>query len=166
MQDQATVFNNLGHIIDAEMLYYCYYQLDGNKAVGIDGVTKIGYLPESWRNLCDLLKRIRRGTYEPKPARVVEIPKEDGSKRPLAIACLEDKIIQSAVKLILEAIFEPTFLPCSFGFRKGESCHHAMSELFKHMDTTPNGAIVEIDIRKYFNRGFCRTFGDGTCLCR
>jgi retron-type reverse transcriptase len=84
MQDKATVFNNLGHIIDAEMLYYCYYQLDGKKAVGIDGVTKIGYFADVSKNIEKLLSRIRRGTYEPKPARMTEIPKEDGSKRPLA----------------------------------------------------------------------------------
>jgi len=152
MQDKATVFNNLGHIIDAEMLYYCYYQLDGKKAVGIDGVTKIGYFAEVTKNIEELLTRIRRGTYEPKPARMTEIPKEDGSKRPLAIACFEDKIVQSALNLILQAIFEPTFLPCSFGFRPGTGCHEALIDLFKHMSDTPKGAIVEIDIRKYFNR--------------
>lgn len=152
MQDKSLVFNNLGHIIDEELLYYCFYELDGNKAVGIDGVTKAGYLTDSYKSIQNLLQRIRRGTYQPKPAKIVEIPKEDGSKRPLAIACLEDKIVQSAVKRILEAIFEPIFLPCSYGFRSKTGCHEAIRGLFKLMDTTPMGAIIEIDIRKYFNR--------------
>jgi len=151
-QDKSTMFNNIGHIIDEEFLYYCYYELDGSKAVGIDGVTKLGYFKDVHRNIQNLLIRIRRGTYEPKPAKIVEIPKEDGSKRPLAIACLEDKIIQTAVNHILQAIFEPTFLPCSYGFRPDTGCHEAMKGLFRLMNDTPKGAIIEIDIRKYFNR--------------
>ena len=85
-KDRGIVFNNVGHIIDWPMLMKTYALLDGNKAVGIDGVTKAEYGRNLEENLKQLLIRIRRGTYRPKPARVVEIPKEDGSTRPLAIA--------------------------------------------------------------------------------
>ena len=80
------VFNNVGHLINVSLLKELYHQLDGKKAVGIDGVTKADYGNNLEENLNDLLKRIRRGTYQPQPARIVEIPKEDGSTRPLAIS--------------------------------------------------------------------------------
>lgn len=148
----GNVFNNLGHIIDIEFLRTCFLELDGTKAIGIDKVKKEDYAKNLDNNLRDLLTRIRRGTYTPQPSRITEIPKEDGSKRPLAIACLEDKIVQSAVARILGAVYEPLFLPSSFGFRPGKSCHDALRRLFSLMRGTPKGAIVEIDIRKYFNR--------------
>jgi len=133
------------------MLFDCYRELDGKKAVGIDGVTKLEYGQNLEGNLTDLLIRIRRGTYTPKPSRIVEIPKEDGSKRPLAICCLEDKIIQSAMAKILEAIYEPIFLPGSYGFRPGRGAHDALKDLMNQMFKNTNGAIVEIDLKKYFN---------------
>src|SRR5258708_29427163 len=88
------VFNNLGHIIDVNMLKEQYQMLDGKKAVGIDEMTKQNYGEKLDENISSLIKRIRRGTYQPKPARITEIPKEDGSTRPLAISCFEDKLVQ------------------------------------------------------------------------
>lgn len=151
-QDPKMVFNNLGHIIDEGLLRTCFLELDGTKAVGIDGVRKETYAKNLDENLKNLLIRIRRGTYEPQAAKIVEIPKDDGSKRPLAISCIEDKIMQSAVNRILQAIYEPLFLPCSFGFRPQKSCHDALTSLMELMDNTPKGAIADVDIRKYFNR--------------
>ncbi|HHX8417254.1 TPA: reverse transcriptase domain-containing protein [Legionella pneumophila] len=83
----------------------------------------------------------------------VRIPADpqDGSTRPLAISCIEDKIVQLAVSNILSEIYEPLFLPCSFGFRPGKSCHDALRALTAAVFPNVNGAIVEIDIRKYFN---------------
>jgi len=149
--NSSTVFNNLGHFINVALLKELYHQLDGNKAVGIDKVTKEDYRATLDENLEALLKRIRRGTYRPRPARLVEIPKEDGSKRPLAIACLEDKLVQSAINLILNKIYEPLFLPGSYGFRPKRSCHDALRALNKSTFQFWNGAVVEIDLRKYFN---------------
>jgi RNA-directed DNA polymerase len=145
------VFNNIGHAIDLDLLRECYRQLERKKAVGIDGITKEAYGVKLEDNLQDLLARIRKGAYKPQPSRIVEIPKEDGSTRPLAISCLEDKIIQAAVSAILTLIYEPQFLPCSYGYREGVSAHEALRALMKHNDRTSNGAIVEIDLRKYFN---------------
>ena len=99
------------------MLKVQYHLLSGSKAVGIDKVTKGLYGEKLDQNINTLIKRIRRGTYKPKPARITEIPKEDGSKRPLAISCFEDKLVQLAVSTILSKIYEPLFLPCSYGFR-------------------------------------------------
>jgi RNA-directed DNA polymerase len=149
--DVETVFNNIGHVIDVGMLEVVYQQLDGNKAVGINGVTKEEYGTQLGRNLRRVVSAIRRGTYRPRPARVVEIPKEDGSTRPLAISCIEDKIVQQAVSMILGKIFEPQFLPCSYGFRPGLNCHDALKALNRHTYSFGDGAVVEIDIRKYFN---------------
>ena len=94
-----TVFNNIGHVINIEMLESIYQRLDRNKAVGIDRITKERYGIQLEQNLKRLVTRIRRGTYQPKPARITEIPKEDGSTRPLAISCFEDKLVQHAVSI-------------------------------------------------------------------
>lgn len=149
--NKEAVFNNIGHIINIEMLRAMYWQLDGKKAVGIDGVTKAAYGNNLDQNLGRLLQRIRKGTYVPKAARIVEIPKEDGSYRPLAISCFEDKIVQLAVNKILCTIFEPIFLPCSYGFRPSTGCHDALRALQQHTYRFHDGAVVEIDLRKYFN---------------
>ena len=93
---KATVFNNIGHIIDLEFLIDTFHLLDGSKALGIDRMSKEDYGYELSSNLMELLFRIRRGTYKPQPSRLVKIPKPDGGERPLAIACIEDKIVQLA----------------------------------------------------------------------
>jgi len=135
-----TVFNNIGHAVDLDLLRECYRQLDGNKAVGIDGVTKEAYGKMLEDNLQNLLAEIRRGGYKPQPARIVEIPKEDGSTRPLAISCLEDKIVQMAVTSVLALIYEPLFLPCSYGYREGISSHDALKALVAYSNKHENGA--------------------------
>ena len=145
------MFNNLGHAIDSDLLRECYHQLDGNKAVGIDGVTKEAYGIKLEDNINDLLGRIRRGAYKPHPSRIVEIPKEDGSTRPLAISCFEDKLVQTAVTSILTLIYEPLFLPCSYGYREAIGPHDALRALMKYSNQNSDGVTVEIDLRKYFN---------------
>ena len=150
-ENRGIVFNNIGHLINADMLKEQFQQLDGNKAVGIDKVTKVDYEKALDENINNLIKRIRRGTYKPKPARITEIPKEDGSTRPLAISCIEDKLVQLTISRILSSIYEPLFLPCSYGYRPGKSCHDALKALNQATYQNSNGAIVEIDIRKYFN---------------
>ena len=146
-----TVFNNIGHVVDLDLLRECYQELDGKKAIGVDGVTKAIYGKDLEGNLQDLLARIRRNAYKPQASRLVEIPKEDGSKRPLAIACFEDKIVQQAVSKVLTAIYEPLFLSCSYGYRERKNGHEALQALMKYSNENPNGATVEIDLRKYFN---------------
>ena len=94
-RDKNLVFNNLGHIISIDWLRELYRRLKGSKAIGIDGVTKESYGAKLEENLTDLLKRIRRGQYAPKAARIVGKPNEDGSTRPLDISCFEESINRS-----------------------------------------------------------------------
>jgi RNA-directed DNA polymerase len=146
-----TVFNNIAHVVDLVLLRSSYQQLDGKKAVGIDGITKEAYGTKLEDNLQDLLRRIQGNAYKPKASRIVEIPKEDGSTRPLAIACFEDKLVQHAVNAVLTKIYEPLFLPSSYGFREGMNPHQALRALMKYSYQNANGAIAEIDLQKYFN---------------
>ena len=146
-----TVFNNIGHALDLDLLRECYHELDGKKAIGIDGVTKEVYGKKLEDNLQDLLARIRRHAYKPQASRLVEIPKEDGSTRPLAISCFEDKIVQQAITKLLTAIYEPLFLPCSYGYREGVNGHEALRALMKYSNQFSRGVTLEIDLRKYFN---------------
>ncbi|STX81221.1 reverse transcriptase (RNA-directed DNA polymerase) [Legionella busanensis] len=146
-----TVFNNIGHAVDLDLLCECYRELDGKKAVGIDGVNKEFYGRNLEERLQDLLARIHRNAYKPQATRLVEIPKEDGSSRPLAIACFEDKIVQKAVSKILTEVFEPQFLPCSYGYRTGTNGHEALRALMKYSNQNLDGATLEIDLSKYFN---------------
>lgn len=150
-QDINCVFNNIGHALNITLLREQYQALDGRKAIGIDGVSKADYGKNLTGNLEKLIRKIRNGTYQPKPSRLVEIAKEDGSKRPLAISCTEDKIVQSAVYKILNEIYEPLFLPCSYGFRPNRNCHEALKAHMQQTNKNQNGSIVEIDISKYFN---------------
>ncbi len=100
-------FISLAHLINKQMLMECHASMDGDKAVGIDGITKEDYAENLNENLDGLLARMKRNAYKPKPARRVEIPKDNGKTRPLSIYCYEDKLVQEAIRRILEAIFEP-----------------------------------------------------------
>src|ERR1700722_17464127 len=143
-KNKDIVFNNVGHLINISMLQELFYQLDGTKAVGIDKVTKTDYGNRLDENLKDLLIRIRRGIYRAQLARVVEIPKEDGSTRPLAICCLEDNLVQDEENIILKKIYEPLFLPCSYGFRPNKNCHDALRALVNSTYQFWYGAVAEI----------------------
>ena len=101
------VFTSIGHLIDVELLTECHRDMDGKKAVGIDGVTKDGYGEKLEENLEELVNRLKSKSYRPKPAKRVEIPKDNGKMRPLSIYCYEDKLVQEAVRRLLEAVFEP-----------------------------------------------------------
>jgi len=149
--NKEVVFNNLGHIIDFTMLMDCFHSLDGKKAVGIDKMTKGDFGRDLESNISAILISIRRGTYVPKPSRIVEIPKEDGSKRPLAISCFADKIVQMAFNRVLSAVYEPIFLESSYGYRPNKSPHDALSMVVRAQGNCLNGAVVEIDLRKYFD---------------
>lgn len=147
-RDPTATFENLGHALDLDLLRTCYHSLDARKAMDMDRITKEQYGKNLEANLQDLLKRIRDGSYYPKPSRVTEIPKVDGGMRTLTISCTEDKIAQEAVRRILEAIYEPHFLNCSYSFWPDRSAHQALAKgsLKEHCR-----AAVDIDLRKYFN---------------
>ncbi|MBO5567664.1 MAG: hypothetical protein J6A79_01785 [Clostridia bacterium] len=122
-------FTSLAHLIDKRMLAECHASMDGKKEVGIDGITKKDYAENLNENLDNLLDRMKRNAYKPKPARRVEIPKDNGKTRPLSIYCYEDKLVQEAIRRILEAIFEPLFYDEMMGFRPGRNCHQALRYL-------------------------------------
>ena len=145
-------FMNLMHHLSVNNLRQAFQQLDGSKAVGVDGVTKKEYQKELQPNLESLADEIDRGGWRPKPSREVLIPKPQGGTRPLAIGCLEDKIVQLLMSKVLEAIYEPIFHRHSYGFRPGRNTHQALSRLYKVVqERSENCTVVEMDIEKFFN---------------
>lgn len=150
-QDQAAMFDNIGHVINFEFLRDCFNKLEGTKAVGADGISKEIYGLELSVNLTELLFRLRRNTYQPGRIRKVAIPKFDGGTRELSISNFEDKLVQLAYARILEEIYDPCFLESSYGYRPNRSAHEALSDLAHAMYKCRYGSVVEIDLRKYFD---------------
>ncbi len=109
-------FNNLFSVLGVDLLRLAFCKLERGKASGVDGQTVEQYEAELENNLESLANRLHRGSYRPKPSLRVDIPKGKGQTRPLGIACVEDKIVQRALVMILERIYEEDFLPISFGF--------------------------------------------------
>ena len=126
--------------------------LKGNKAVGIDEITKRKYNEHLITNVTDLEERIFKKAYKPKPVKRVYIPKAGSTdKRPLGIPSYEDKIIQLLFVKILEAVYEPMFLDCSYGFRPNRNCHKAIAKLENHIHRGNTNYILDVDIKGYFN---------------
>lgn len=145
-------FDNLLHHFSVNNLKQAFRQLDGSKAVGVDRITKKEYAKNLEKNLQRLSDEILRGGWHPKPSREVLIPKPQGGTRPLAIGCLEDKIVQLLMAKILEAIYEPIFHRHSYGFRPGRGTHQAIARLYSVIKIRPdNCTAVEMDIEKFFN---------------
>ena len=120
-------------------------------APGIDGVVAAEYESNVERNLQDLLGRIRSGSYKAPPVRRAYIPKADGTQRPLGIPTFEDKVAQRAISMVLEAIYEQDFYPCSYGFRPGRSAHQALQTLRTGFMNQGLRWVLDVDIRKYFD---------------
>jgi len=145
------VFNNLFSLLTYELLWYAFRKLDRDKAPGVDGVTVDQYEEHLRDNLQALLARLHRGAYQPQPSLRCDIPKGDGKTRPLGIAAVEDKIVQRAVVMILERIYEVDFCDTSYGFRPGRSCHGALSVLGQIIATKKVNWISDADIRGFFD---------------
>lgn len=145
------VFTSIGHLINKEMLKKCHEEMDKDKAVGIDGVTKEEYGKKLDEKLENLVERLKRKSYRPQPARRVEIPKDNGKTRPLSIYCYEDKLIQSSIKKILEAVYEPVFYDEMMGFRPGRSCHQALRKLNQMIEGNRTSYVLDADIKGFFN---------------
>jgi len=150
-ENPKMVFTSIGHLINEDMLKNCHEKMDGDKAVGIDEVTKEEYGRNLDENLHNLVNRLKRKAYKPKPARQVEIPKDNGKTRPLSIYCYEDKLIQEALKEILEAVFEPHFYDEMMGFRPNRSCHKAIQKLNRDLEKRPTNYVLDADIKSFFN---------------
>ena len=125
--------------------------MDGKKAVGIDGVTKEDYGRNLEENLDKLVGRLKQKSYKPQPARKVEIPKDNGKTRPLSIYCYEDKLVQEALKRVLEAVFEPHFYDEMWGFRPNRGCHKAIQSLNVMLEKRPTSYVLDADIKGFFD---------------
>ena len=146
------VWTTLAHLIDIELLKEAYRLTRKNGAVGVDGQTAQEYAENLEDNLKSLLARFKSGTYKAPPVRRVHIPKGDGKKtRPIGIPTFEDKVLQRAVVMVLESVYEQDFLDCSFGFRPGRSPHQALEYLRNELWKMRGGFVLEVDLRSFFD---------------
>ncbi len=144
-------FTSLLHHINPELLGEAFGELKQNAAPGVDGLTCQAYEADLERNLEDLHSRVHRGAYRALPSRRVYIPKPDGRQRPLAVAALEDKIVQRATATVLNAIYEEDFLGFSYGFRPERGAHDAMDALVVGITSRKVNFILDADIRSFFD---------------
>ena len=146
-------FTSLAHHIDLLWLYEAYRRTRKDGAAGVDGQTADDYAANLHENLQALLERAKSGTYRAPPVRRVHIPKgPGGDTRPIGIPTFEDKVLQRAVVMVLEAVYEQDFLPCSHGFRPGRSAHQALDSLWRQTMDSGGGWVLEVDIRKFFDQ--------------
>jgi RNA-directed DNA polymerase len=143
-------FTNLLSALKVPLLTEAYQRLRRSAAPGVDGVTWEDYGEGLDARLLDLQDRLHRGSYHPQPVRRVHIPKGDGRTRPLGIPSLEDKIVQQAVRMVLEPIYEREFLGFSYGFRPGRSPHGALNALAEAVNRKVNW-VLDADIRSFFD---------------
>ena len=146
-------FTTLSHYLDLPWLLEAYRRTRKDGAAGVDGQTASDYEADLLGNLQKLLERAKSGTYRAPPVRRVHIPKGTGTNetRPLGIPTFEDKVLQRATVMVLEAIYEQDFYPCSYGFRPGRSAHQALRDLWQQTMQSGGGWILEVDIRKFFD---------------
>jgi RNA-directed DNA polymerase len=151
-RDFKKEFHCLMHLFNEESLTGCFHELDAKKAVGIDGINKAMYGKDLIKHIKDLTNKMKNMAYRPSPVKEVLIPKEGkpGATRPLGISILEDKIVQSMMQKVLESIYEPLFLECSFGFRPGKSCHDAIKALTNHLFKNDTQTVIDIDLKNFF----------------
>ena len=143
-------FTALLHHVNVAALKAAYLSLKRQAAPGVDGITWEAYAHNLEVNLKDLHARLFRGSYRALPSRRVYLDKPDGSKRPLGIAALEDKILQRAVGEVLKAIYEEDFVGFSYGFRPGRSQHDALDALYVAITQTKVNWILDADLAKFF----------------
>jgi RNA-directed DNA polymerase len=144
-------FTSLLHHVSVDLLRLSFFALKKDAAPGVDGLAWRDYETSLEGNLEDLHDRVHRGAYRALPSRRQYIPKADGRKRPIAICALEDKIVQRAVAVVLNAIYEEDFLGFSYGFRPKRSQHDALDALIVGINTTKVNWILEVDIRSFFD---------------
>jgi len=150
-ENPTMIFTSIGHLINKEMLKSCHEAMDGTKAKGIDGVSKANYEEHLEENLDRLVDMLKRKAYHPQPARRVEIPKDNGKTRPLSIYCYEDKLVQEALKRVLEAVFEPMFYDEMMGFRPNRNCHKALRKLNVMLEKRYTNYVLDADIKGFFD---------------
>lgn len=149
---EGRAFNSLAHFIDIDWLREAHGRTRTTGATGVDGQTAEEYTANLEENLRSLLDRAKSGAYRAPPVRRVHIPKGDGSKtRPIGVPTFEDKILQRAVAMVLEAVWETEFVDGSYGFRPGRSAHQALESLWKQSMRIGGGWVIDADIRGFFD---------------
>lgn len=163
-EDPERSFLSLAHYIDEYWLREAYSRTRKDGAAGVDGTTAKQYAEHLEENLRSLLDRFKSGLYRAPPVKRVHIPKGSGSQtRPIGIPTFEDKVLQRAVAMVLEAIYEEDFLACSYGFRPDRSAHGALRDLWRGLMGMGGGWVLEVDIRSFFDEldhGHLRAFLD------
>jgi RNA-directed DNA polymerase len=145
-------FTSLNHHLDLAWLAEAFNRTRKDAAPGVDGQTAEQYGLQLLENLQSLLGRAKSGEYRAPPVRRVYIPKGSGDQlRPLGVPTLEDKVLQRAVVMALEPIYEQDFLDCSYGFRPGRSAHQALQALWQQAMDLGGCWVVEVDIRSFFD---------------
>lgn len=151
-QSPTMTFTTLAHHIDIDWLREAYRRTRKSGAPGVDGQRSEQYVADLEANLRSLLARAKSGTYRAPPVRRVFIPKGDGEgQRPLGVPTFEDKVLQRAVAMTLEAVYEQDFLDCSYGFRPKRSAHDALNALRNELMHAGTGWVLEADLRKFFD---------------
>jgi group II intron reverse transcriptase/maturase len=150
-RDRECKINNAAYLLNEENLKECYTMLKRGKAAGIDGVSVEEYGQNLDQNLQSLVERMKRQAYKPQPVRRTYIPKANGKLRPLGIPSIEDKVVQTGIARILEAIYEVDFLDFSYGFRPHRNCHQALGRLNKILMTKPINHVIDADIKGFFD---------------
>jgi RNA-directed DNA polymerase len=145
------VFTTLAHHIDIDWLREAYRRTRKDGATGVDGQRAEEYATKLEENLRSLLDRAKSGTYRAPPVRRVHIPKGDGSTRPIGIPTFEDKVLQRAVAMVLQAVYEEDFHDFSYGFRPERSAHQALESLWQSTMAMDGGWVLEVDIKKFFD---------------
>src|ERR1700746_583079 len=145
-------FTSLFHHLSVELLRLAFFALKRDAAPGVDGLTWQDYEADLDRKIEDLHARVHRGAYRALPSRRQYIPKADGQQRPLAIAALEDKIIQKAVCAVLNVIYEEDFLGFSYGFRPKRNPHDALDALTFGIYSTKVNYLFDADLRRFLDR--------------
>jgi group II intron reverse transcriptase/maturase len=149
--DPEIRFTSIGHLMNAEALMKSHKEMKTGKATGVDGETKETYEVNVEANVEHLVERLKRKGYRPKPARRVYIPKDEKSMRPLGIPAYEDKLVQHALKKVLEAIYEQDFMDFSYGFRPNRNMHSALKHLNRVTQHGRTSYVVDADISGFFN---------------
>ena len=144
-------FTSIAHLLTVGALERAWTGLRKDASAGVDGVTYGEYGGHLRENLQQLHDRLKSGQYRAQPLRRVYIPKEAGTRRPISIPALEDKIVQRAVLDLLDAIYEQDFLGCSYGFRPGRSAQQALDEVGRVICQRPMRYVLEADISAYFD---------------
>ena len=150
-EDRVRQFSSIAHFLTKEALEQAFERLRKEASAGVDGVTYRDYAVDASTRIAQLHDRLRSKRYRVQPLRRVYIPKEDGRERPISIPCLEDKLVQKATVTLLNAIYEPDFLDCSYGFRPGRSQHDALDEVGRVICRGRVSYVLDLDITGYLD---------------